>query len=57
IIPLLIQRRHPNSQQRLEQLVIDAWNQIPQSVIRGYIDHIRDVCYQVIATQGWESLG
>ncbi|CAF4723408.1 unnamed protein product, partial [Rotaria sp. Silwood2] len=49
-----VQRRHSNSQQRLEQLVIDAWSQIPQSAIRGYIDYIQHVCHQVIANQGWE---
>ncbi|CAF2818064.1 unnamed protein product [Rotaria sp. Silwood2] len=46
-----IQRRHPDSQQRLEQLVTDAWNQIPRSIIRDYIDHIQDICYQIIANQ------
>lgn len=52
-----IQRHHPASQQQLEQLVLDAWNQIPQSVLRAYIDHVQEICRQVIMNQGWESLG
>ena len=52
-----VQRRHPNSQQHLEQQVMDAWNQIPRCVIRGFIDRIRDVCNEIIANQGWGSWG
>ncbi|CAF4746144.1 unnamed protein product, partial [Rotaria sp. Silwood2] len=50
-----VQQRRPSSQQHVEQLVIDAWDQIPRSVIRNYIDHIQVICHQVIANQGWES--
>ncbi|CAF2434353.1 unnamed protein product [Rotaria sp. Silwood2] len=52
-----VQQRRPSSQQHLEQLVIDAWNQIPRCVIHVYIDHIQDICYQVIVNQGWETSG
>ncbi|CAF1531616.1 unnamed protein product, partial [Rotaria sordida] len=50
-----VQQRRPHSQAHLEQLVIDAWNQIPRRVIRGYIDHIDNVYHQIIANQGWAS--
>ncbi|CAF2716037.1 unnamed protein product [Rotaria sp. Silwood2] len=38
-----VQRNHPNSQQRLERLVEQAWNTIPQDVIRGYINNISNI--------------
>jgi transposase len=52
-----VQRNHPNSQQRLEQLVEQAWNTIPQAVIRGYINNIPNICNQRIANNGWQSTG
>lgn len=52
-----VQRNHPNSQQHLEFLVEQAWNAIPQDVIRGYINHLTDVCEQIIANRGWDSRG
>ncbi len=52
-----VQRNHPNSQKRLERLVEQAWNTIPQAVIRGYINHIRNICNQIIANNGWQSTG
>ena len=41
-----VYRNHPNSQQHLEFLVSQVWNAIPQQVIRGYINHLTDVCEQ-----------
>ncbi len=52
-----VQRNHPNSQQHLEFLVRQAWNAIPQNVIRGYINHLPNVCDQIITNRGWESRG
>ena len=52
-----VQRNRPNSQQRLERLVEQAWNRIPQAVIRGYINNIANICNQIIANNGWESTG
>ncbi|CAF1550923.1 unnamed protein product [Adineta ricciae] len=52
-----VQSRHPNSQRHLERLVQRAWNAIPQVVIRGYIRHIPDICNQIIANNGWQSIG
>ncbi|CAF1010047.1 unnamed protein product, partial [Didymodactylos carnosus] len=39
-----VQRNHRNSQQRLERLVQQAWNALPQAVIRGYINHVPNIC-------------
>ncbi|CAF5044047.1 unnamed protein product, partial [Rotaria sp. Silwood1] len=39
-----IQRNHSNSQQHLEILVQQAWNMIPQNVIRGYINNVPVIC-------------
>ncbi|CAF1296858.1 unnamed protein product, partial [Rotaria sordida] len=47
-----IQRNRPNSQQRLERLVQQAWNRMPQNVIRGYINNIPNICAQI--NHGWE---
>jgi hypothetical protein len=52
-----VQRNHPNSQQRLELLVEQAWYAIPQNVIRGYIDNMSNICDQIIADHGWDSRG
>jgi len=52
-----IQRHHPNSQRSLERLVRRAWNAIPQTVIQGYINNIRNICNQIIDNNGWESSG
>ncbi|CAF1397454.1 unnamed protein product, partial [Didymodactylos carnosus] len=52
-----VQQGCPNSQRRLEQLVTDAWHRIPQTVIRGYIHHIQDMCDQVVSNQGWARVG
>jgi len=52
-----VQRNHPNSQRRLERLVEQAWNTIPQNIIRGYINNIPNICNQIIANHGWESIG
>ncbi|CAF4089039.1 unnamed protein product, partial [Rotaria sp. Silwood1] len=41
-----LQQHRPSAQQHVEQLVIDAWDQIPRSVIRSYIDHTQDICHQ-----------
>ncbi|CAF1016776.1 unnamed protein product, partial [Didymodactylos carnosus] len=38
-----MQRNHPHSQQRLERLVQQVWNTIPQNVIRGYINHVPNI--------------
>jgi transposase len=50
-----VQRRHPDSQQRLERLVRQAWTAIPQHVIQGYITNIRNICNQIIENDGWDS--
>jgi transposase len=52
-----VQRRHPNSQQHLERLVRQAWEEIPQHVICGYISNLSNICDQIIASRGWESTG
>jgi len=52
-----IQRRHPDSQQRLEDLVEEAWNEIPQQIIVNYIDHMIGVCDQIIENRGGHSGG
>ncbi len=52
-----IQRKHPRSQQRFERLVEQAWNAIPQNVIRGYINNTSNIGNQIIANNGWESTG
>ena len=52
-----VQRNHPHSQQHLERLVEQAWNTIPQNVIRGYINNIPNICNQIIANNGWENTG
>jgi len=44
-----VQRHHPNSQKHLERLVQQAWNMIPQNVIRGYINNIPNICEHIIA--------
>ncbi|CAF5143468.1 unnamed protein product, partial [Rotaria sp. Silwood1] len=43
------QRNYPNSQQHLEILVQQAWNMIPQNVIRGYINNVSVICQQIIS--------
>jgi transposase len=52
-----VQRRHPDSQQRIERLVRRAWTAIPQHVIQGYIRNIRNICNQIIENDGWDSRG
>ncbi len=52
-----VQRNHPRSQRYLQRLVEQAWNSIPQNVIRGYISNISNTCNQIIANNGWQSTG
>jgi hypothetical protein len=52
-----IQRNHPNSQERLELLFEQAWDVMPQNVIRGYIDNMSNICNQIIGNDGWDSIG
>ncbi|CAF1511276.1 unnamed protein product, partial [Didymodactylos carnosus] len=52
-----VQRNHLNSQQRLGRLVHQAWNTISQNVICEYINHVPNICNQIIANHGWESTG
>jgi transposase len=52
-----VQRNRPNSQERLELLVEQAWDVMPQNVIRGYIDHMSNICNQIIDNDGWNSIG
>jgi len=52
-----IQRNHPDSQQHLKMLVQQAWNLIPQDVIRGYINNVPVICQQIISNNGWNSMG
>ena len=51
------QRNHPNSQQRLKRLVEQAWNVIPQNVIRAYINNIANICPQILANNACQSTG
>lgn len=48
-----VQSRHPRSQQQLEDSVRKAWQQIPITVIQGYIKHIKTTVHKIISADGW----
>ena len=52
-----VQRRHPDSEQRLEMLVRQDWEAIPQHVIQGYIRNIHNICNQIVENDGSDSRG
>ena len=52
-----VQRRHPDSEQRLEMLVRQDWEAIPQHVIQGYIRNIHNICNQIVENDSWDSRG
>jgi hypothetical protein len=44
-----VQSRHPRTQQQLEHFVLKACQQIPTTIIQGYIKHIRIIVQQIIS--------
>lgn len=42
----------PTNKRELETAVLKAWDNLPQSVIQGYIGHLNAVCQQIIAAGG-----
>ena len=49
-----VQKNRLNSQQRLKRLDEQTWNVISQSVIRGYINNIPNICTEILANNGWQ---
>jgi len=49
-----VQSRHPKSQQQLEDFVLEAWRQIPITVIQGYIKHIKTIVQKILLADGWD---
>jgi transposase len=47
-----IKQQAPTNRDQLKRAVRLAWQQIPQSVIQGYIDHVPAVCRQIVAAGG-----
>lgn len=43
--------------QQLRFLVGEAWNAVLQVIIRRYINHLTDVCEQIVARRDWDSRG
>lgn len=49
---MYVKGRAPIDKASLERAVELAWQNLPQNVIRGYIDNLKRVCRQVIAAGG-----
>jgi transposase len=47
-----VNNQAPTNRNQLKRAVRLAWQQIPQSTIQGYIDHLPSVCRQIIAAGG-----
>jgi transposase len=47
-----VNKEAPTDKRTLEKAILAAWDEIPQSVIQGYIGHLNNVCQQIIAAKG-----
>ena len=47
-----VQRNYPSFQQYLKRLAEQAWNVIPQNVIRSDTDNIPNICTQILTNNG-----
>ena len=47
-----ISKQAPTTKAAFKEAIESAWSELPDSVIRSYIDHVPAVCKRIIAAKG-----